>query len=230
MIHRRQPWEISIEEAELFCKRFKGYYEDSMHKFLGGEPTAIPPEKFYKLIDIFVDHGRKIKLLSNGFNLLGLKKSYLTKFSSIELNDHGINHDHITDCFRYLKTFYKGELYSRIQNKHYNLGEVRKHCVPGVPCESIMNPPVLCRGVMYPCCVHPSGELWNNDWETREALIEAGWGLDNPDVADVLVNWRDNLPLKIYGECNDNCWVLRRVNVNVDKVPITLKHNDVIKR
>ncbi len=230
MIHRQEKWEISPDEAELFCERFEGHYTDSMHKFLGGEPTAIPEEKLYEIIDVFVNHKRKIKLLSNGFNLLGLKKSYLTKFSSIELNDHGINHDHVTECFRYLKPFFRGELYSRIQNKHYNLGEARKHCIPSSPCESIMNPPVLCRGVMYPCCVHPSSELWNNDWETREALIEHGWSLDNSHVAEVLVNWEHNLPEKLLLECSNNCWVPRRLNVEVDKQRITLKSNDVIKK
>jgi len=54
IINRRKAWNISTEEAELYCERFKGHYTNSIHKLLGGETTAMPPEKLYAIIDVFV--------------------------------------------------------------------------------------------------------------------------------------------------------------------------------
>ena len=230
VISHREKWDMPASEARLFCERFEGHYVNSVHKLLGGETTAMPPEKLYAIIDVFREHGRTLKLLSNGFNILGLDKDYLNKLDFIELNDHGINHDHLVECFRYLKTFYKGKLFRRRQDAHYDLGYAREHCKPGFPCNSFMNPPVLCRGVMYPCCTHPGVELWNNNWEMSDSLKKAGWGLDNPNVANALKNWKNTTPKYVVDQCSYNCWVPRRLSVRVSLKPITLKPNDVIKK
>jgi hypothetical protein len=230
IISHREKWDIPVSEAKLFCERFEGHYTNSIHKLLGGETTAMPSQRLYDIIDVFVEHDRKLKILSNGFNIFGLEKEYLNKLDSIELNDHGINHDHVVECFKYLKTFYEGELVRRTQDEHYNLGEARKHCIPGDPCNSFMNPIVLSRGVMYPCCIHPGVELWNNNWDMSDALRKAGWGLDNPNVASVVANWKNTVPKYVIDQCSNNCWVPRRLNKGVVLKQITLKKNDVIKK
>ena len=230
IISHRETWNMPVSEAELFCERFKGHYENSEHKLLGGETTAMPLDNLYGIIDVFVQHNRKLKILSNGFNIMGIDEDYLNKFHAIELNDHGINHDHVVDCLKYLKKVFKGKLLRRAQTKHYNLGYALEHCFPGKPCNSIMNPPVLCQGVMYPCCIHPGLELWDNTWNLRDSLKETGWGLDNPNVAQVLANWKNSMPAYAIDRCTNHCWVSRRTKKIGPLKPITLKKNDVIKK
>ena len=123
----------------------------------------MPLSKLYGIIDVFTKHNRKLKLLTNGFNILGMSPSYLNKFQCIELNNHGINEEHIMLCERHLGQVYDGEIVMRTQKRHYNLEEAQKHCIPGDPCVSLLNPPVLYRGIMYPCCIHPGVELWNRN-------------------------------------------------------------------
>lgn len=230
IISHREKWDMPESEARLFCERFKGHYEESVHKLLGGETTAMPPEKLYAIIDVFNEYGRSLKLLSNGFNIMGLSKDYLKKLDYIELNDHGINHDHVAECFKYLKTFYKGKLIRRQQSEHYDLGKAQETCFPGAPCNSIMNPPVLCRGVIYPCCIHPGVELWSNNWGMSNSLKQAGWSLENPDVADVLKRWKQTIPDYVIESCNSRCWVSRRIKNRPPMHPITLKKNDVVRK
>lgn len=230
-VGRREKWDMPASEAELFCERFKGYYEESTHKIMGGETTAMPPEKLYAIIDVFHNNNRRLKLLTNGFNIFGLDKNYLKKFYFIEMNDHGINHKHIMDCHKYLKTFYSGETKIRTVYNHYDLGATRLTCFEGSPCdESIMRPPMLCRGVIYPCCIHPGTELWNNNWKMSEALKAAGWSLENPDVCKVTENWRETIPAYVMDQCMHNCWIPRRCRQMGRSVRISLKPNDVIKK
>jgi len=221
---------MSVSEAELFCERFQGHYEESTHKLLGGEPTAMPPEKLYALIDIFHNDDRKLRMLTNGFNIIGLDKDYLNKFDCIELDDHGINHKHIIDCIRHLKTFYRGKIEKRLVVGHYDLEATRRTCLPGNWCWSIMAPPILCRSVVYPCCIHPGMELWNNNWEMSAALKAAGWNLENPDIAKVMSNWVQTLPAYVKDQCSNHCWVPRRCRETGETRMITLKSNDVIRR
>lgn len=229
-LSRRERWEITAEEVELFCTRFEGYYVDSTHKLLGGETTAIPPKKLYAIIDGFQRYDRKLKLVTNGFNIHGLDKAYLNKIGKIELNDHGVNRTHIKDCYNYLKGFYRGDIRRRSQLVHYDLDYARlKTTSGGEMCDSIMNPPTLYQGVVYPCCVLPAVELWNNNWKMREALTDAGWSLQNPSVCEVMVNWETTLPDYVKDQCRNYCWKPRNPAIGHKKT-ITLKQNDMIRK
>jgi len=217
---------MQVEDAWLFCKRFEGHYEDSVHKLLGGETTAMPFDVLYEIINVFTRYNRKLKLLTNGFNLLNMSPQYLNKFQSIELNNHGINETHIMECQSHLSDIYDGEVIMRTQKRHYDLEEARNHCIPGTPCVSMMNPPVLYRGVMYPCCIHPGMELWNRDTKMSESLLNAGWSLTNPAVAQVVA--KGVIPDYVVDQCSYHCWVPRRITGKRVKSLITLKPNDVI--
>jgi hypothetical protein len=221
---------MSADDAELFCERFKGHYTESTHKILGGEPTATPPDIFYEVVDVFYNDNRKLKMLTNGFNILGLDPAYLNKFECIEFDDHGINHRHVLDCIRHLKTFYTGKIEKRSVPAHYNLEATRKTCIPGDWCWSIMAPPILFQNVIYPCCIHPGMELLNNNQEMKTSLIDAGWSLDNPDVCTVMENWEQTIPDYVKDQCSHHCWIPRRCSKTGESKIITLKPNDVIKR
>ena len=217
---------MTVEDAYLFCKRYEGHYTDSVHKLLGGETTDMPMDELYSIIDVFAKHGRRLKMLTNGFNLLNMSTRYLNRFESIELNNHGINEDHVKLCERHLSHVYNGEVIMRTQKRHFNLEEAQKHCIIGEPCVSLLNPPVLFRGIMYPCCIHPGLELWNRDTKMSEALLSAGWGVMNPDVAQVVAS--GIIPEYVRKQCSTNCWVPRRIDTKLPKTLITLKPNDVI--
>lgn len=221
---------MSPEEAELFCERFSGHYEESTHKLLGGEPTAMPPEKLYALVDVFHNHNRKLKMLTNGFGILGLDESYLNKFECIEFDDHGINRKQVLNCIKHLKTFYLGKIEKRTVATHYNLEATRKTCFQGSWCWSIMAPPILFQGVIYPCCIHPGMELLNNNRDMRMALIESGWSLENPDVCAIMEKWAQTIPDYVKNQCSNHCWIPRRCRKVGETRIITLKPNDVIRR
>lgn len=233
-IHRRKKWEVSLDEIELFCKRLKGFSEGSFHRLLGGEPTALPIQKLYDIIDIFSSYNREVHLLTNGYNVMGIDKPHLDKIGLIEFDDHGINEKHIANCIKYLKNInYSGKIITRIQRTHYDLiyarqRESNRKIKREEGCPSIMSPPTFNERVIYPCCNGPNLEFYNNDTRMREELIAKGWSIDNPQLVDVLRKWKRNLPPYFEDQCLNHCW---QPNVRSEKkARITKKPHDVISK
>jgi len=232
LIERRTKWEIPLEEVELFCKRFDQVGLDKFVVLSGGEPTALPVETFNAMMDVFHRYRRKVIVLTNGYNLFGVSQSALQKASMIKLDDHGINHRHILDCVKYLKTFYRGHIRHIKTLYHYDLAKARKleinkggHCDRNTLRTKIEV--LIKQGVVYPCCAMASFDLYNNDLRMEEELTKAGWTLTNPNVLNVVKNWAKTLPEYVIHQCRDGCWWPRK---HVGKVTITLKPNDVIRK
>ena len=226
---RQRKWEIPIGDVELFCDRFRGIGESNNHRLTGGEPTALPAEKFEEIVEIFTSNDRRVTLITNGYDLMGISKGCLNKIGTIFLNDHGINHDHIESCIRYLKPFYKGAIKREVNTYHYNLWEAMKHPVnKNKKCGMWMRLPTLLQGVIYPCCNMPLIGRVDRNPRIREEFIKAGWVLTNPKVVRVLRNWRKTVPRYAVDQCLNNCWQPKpQVGGRFD---ITSKPNDVIKR
>lgn len=228
---RKEKWEMPLDTVERFCEVFRGIGEKTTYvRLLGGEVTALPIEKVEEIIDILYNNNRKMWLLTNGFNLLGISKKHINKIQYITLDDHGINHKHVSTCLNYLKGFYTGKAYRMVVKTHYNLETAIKHpSNQGLACKPLKNFVVdltFYRSAIYPCCNGPGIEAYNKTTILNEALIDAGWTLHNSDVLNTLNNWRKTLPTTFMEMCLNHCW---KPHWRIDaKTAITLKSNDVI--
>jgi MoaA/NifB/PqqE/SkfB family radical SAM enzyme len=226
-------WDAPLDEVELFCRRFDGIAMDKYTHLSGGEPTAIDEDKFAEMINIFHRYNRLLVLVSNGYNIFGIDQNILKKIDIIKLDDHGINHDHIEDCVRYLKSFYEGKIHPIETLIHYDLARTRRLSInQGELCnrETLrMKIEVLIkRGVIYPCCAMASFDQYNKDKRLEEELVKAKWVLDNRNIVDTLKSWKITLPQYAWDQCIYSCWWPYKQILGGTE--ITLKPNDVIKK
>ena len=40
----------------------------------------------------------------------------------------------------------------------------------------------------------------------RDSLNKAGWNVNNPNLKDVIINWRDTVPSEVVRMCVLECW------------------------
>ncbi len=226
-------WEAPLEEVELFCKRFDGVAMDKYTHLSGGEPTALDVDKFSEMIEILHGYNRLLILVTNGYNIFGIDKNTLKRINIIKLDDHGINHEHVEDCVRYLKTFHQGSVYPIRGLVHYDLGRTRRLAInQGELCHMktlrLRIEVLIKRGVIYPCCAMSSFDLYNKDTRLEEELTKAKWTLENRNILDTLENWKTTLPQYAWDQCVYACWwPHKRI---LGGTEITLKPNDVIKK
>jgi len=186
-------------------------------------------DKLEEIIETFYSYGRKrISLLTNGYNIMGMEPKWLNKIEVINLDDHGINHEHIIKCYEYLKKAYKGKVQILEVLKHWNWDEARKHPrnILIKPCKAMMRSPSPYRGVIYPCCMSMHTDGMRKDMKGINALRSVGWTFHNPNVAETLRNWRTTLPKYILEKCLADC--PRPYDDICRGKLITLKDNDVI--
>lgn len=228
-IFRRRKWDISIDDLVLFCERFKGIGENNLHCITGGEITVIPVEKIEQIIDVLSSYKRIIKILTNGFNLMGISKETINKVDTIDLGDHGINHKLIDECKKHLRSFYKGSFGVVSSEVHYDLEAARHHPINKVKqCNFMMRTLSLYGSTIYPCCAIPYVMVFNNNTLIRDELVKAGWTINNENIINTLRNWRETLPKYVIDQCKNNCW---HPNYAIGgKTKITLKPNDIIKK
>lgn len=226
---RRNKWDESPDTIELFCERFKGIGETDPHRLSGGEPTAMSLSVLEEIIEVLYNHGRrKIFILTNGYELMGLNLKTLNRVHSISLDDHGVNSDLIEKCVKYLKQFYTGKHEVIKVYKHWDWNCARQHPenVVKEPCKAMMRSPSVYRGAVYPCCMSMHTDGMRGDGEANRVLREAGWTFTNPDIVKTLRNWRTTLPPYILEKCLTDC---PRPHDDVcGGADITLKQNDVI--
>ena len=232
-VERRRKWEVSIEDAKLFCERFKGVSNHKAVTLMGGEPTALPLEKLHAIIKIMSDYNRKVILFTNGYNLLSINKNLVKKCFQITLVDHGINHAHIMRCKEYLKTFYEGTVRRKLVLYHYDLDSIRKLEInKGKRCQTpIMKSNVeivVLKGVVYPCFAMTAIEKLNNTTKLSEELIGSGWFLKNPSLIRIIRDFKHTLPSHIMEQCLNNCSCPNDSAMPGKK--ITLKPHDAIMK
>jgi len=187
----------------------------------------LPVDRLTAIIHVFAEYGRKMMMITNGYNLLGLDIEHLNKIQGVVLDDHGINHDHIEKCRRYLKKVYGGTVKTLYHPVHWNLEDAMKHpSNRGRQCRSMIRTPMVVKKVVYPCCNMYPIEQMRRDPQITSSLVEAGWTLDNPQVVETLRRWRKTLPQYVREQCLNHSW---RPNMKVGRsVEITLKPHDRI--
>jgi len=226
---RRQKWELSLDDLTLFCERFEGVGNDSLHFLSGGEPTLLPVDKLVQVVDILHNHNRRIALFTNGYNLMGIPKQTINKISHIRLDNHGINEAHIHDCIKYLKTFYRGKVEPITVKTHWDTEPAKKRKHNGRQCSMWMTIIPLLGETLFTCCNMPCLMLQSNNTKIGDALNGAGWTIHNENVVDTIRNWRTTIPKYVINECLNNCYH-PNINVGQGRTPITLKPYSVIKK
>lgn len=235
-LDRHKPYEISLSDIKVFCEKFKGIGEggEGMHRLTGGEFTAIPVKKIEEIIELFHSHNRRVWLMTNGFNVMGIRKSVLEKISKITLDDHGINTDLIMKVNKYLRINFKKFRKKRVNIKHtkshYDLHSDRRIAIKGIKCHRWLRAPVLFKGVFYPCCTLPCLEMFDKNEFIREALISVGWELDCSNLISNIKNWRETLPDYVNNQCKYKCWEPQLRHKKRVRYPITLKERDRIEK
>lgn len=226
---RRDKWDTSLRDVRLLCRRFKGIDEGRLHRLAGGEPTAMPLGRLEAIIDTLHSHGRPVSMLTNGYNLMGMKHEYLNELRQIVLDDHGINHDHIMSCMRWLKKVYKGRALVMTVTHHYDFEMAMGHPLnlKDAPCRAIMRSPSLFREAIYPCCASYQVEMMEKTTRLNRELRRAGWSMRSADVVETLRNWRETLPEYFWELCFKRCF--KPQDGVGTKKQITLKPNDVIR-
>jgi len=230
-IFRRTKWELSLDDLELFCERFKGIGEGNYHILTGAETTTMPVEKIHDIINMLYSYGRTMKLRTNCFNLLELDPNYLRKIYKIYLADHNINSELIDECHKYLRnlSISKSAIVIEHTHTHYNLREIRGHPYTlGKHCEIWMRDLELIGKIIYPCCNMPWLMAGNNDIRIQNELKRVGWTTENEDVVEVVRNWRKSIPEYVVDQCLNHCFL--PLPEDAKKVKITRKPHDKIRR
>jgi len=128
-------------------------------------------------------------------------------FDRIILDEHRSNRERI----RYLKK-YLGDLRHRNfivhpMLYHQDLESLIGYKVtPGPNCREWLNSVAIKGAVVYPCCMLPWLEEWSPPLDMTDDLISSGFTFDNPELPELLENWRDHIPDSVYRRCLLTCW------------------------
>ena len=227
---RRDKWDVKPETIELLCERFKGIGETDPHRLAGGESTAMPLDTLEEIIEILYNHNRPVWLLTNGYDLMGLNQRCLNMITDINLDDHGINHEHVMTCIHYLKEKFNGTvgIVEALVHEDWNCARKHPDNITAEPCDGMMRSPTTYREAIYPCCLSMHTDVMREDMHSNTVLKDAGWTFHNPNIVNVLKNWRTTLPPYVHHKCLTDC---PRPHTDIcGGSVITLKPNDVIYR
>lgn len=227
-IWRREKWELPLSDLELFCKRFEGVGESDHHQLTGGETTFMPIYKVENYIDLLNHYGRKISLETNGYNLLSISKKYLNMIDLIILDNHGINEKLINECKLFLGRHFKGIVQNINVKYHYDLTIIREEeRNKEKVCNLWMRDISMLDKVIYPCCVMPYLQVFDNNTKIKDLLIRNGWTIENPGVAEAMKNWEYTVPKYLIDQCYYHCF--RPDFRSEKKVYITKKDIDIVR-
>lgn len=220
-LFRRKAFIVQPEEVEKFCYVLAGIGEQNIHLLQGGEITALPVDIIVRYIEIFQSFGRKVGLRTNGYNVTGIPIDILNQLECIYLNSHGTNQEAVDHCHYHLSKHYDGKVIIEQNFYHRDLDSLVDNGMgtieQGIKCSYLLATLTSIPPVIYPCC--NSWALMNalNSSIMRDALIDAGWTLDNPMLIDTFIHWRQTLPRIFYEVfCADSCYL----NLSCEEIPL----------
>ncbi len=210
-LFRKNLFMIQPEEIEKYCHVLAGIGERDLHLLQGGEITVLPVDMIVRYIEIFYAYGRKVGLRTNGYNLTGIPIGILNQLEFIFLNSHGTNQEAINHCYDYLTKHYVGKVIMEQNYHHRDLDSLVNHGIgtieQGLKCDHLLSTLTSIPPVIYPCC--NGWALMNalNSSSMRDALVDAGWTLNNPRLIETFSDWRQTLPSIFFKAfCADSCY------------------------
>lgn len=193
-----------ISSIEKFLDLMDGYRPKYWIRLSGGETTLCGPEYLEEVCEVVHQHGRNISLLTNGARMLECDPDW---FEFIHLDEHIINHDLIQKIRREFKKSGFKRYQVWVTKEHRDLELQRTdHITDGLNCSANMEAISMWRDTVYPCCVLPFLDGWNNNTLVRESLHEAGWSLENDNLVETMENWMNTLPENAIHACETQCW------------------------
>lgn len=201
---RWEPHTTPLKSIETFLNRIDGYRPKHWIRLSGGETTLCGPEYIENICEMVHQHGRNISLLTNGARMLELDPHW---FEFIHLDEHLVNHDLINEIRRHFKKVGFKRYQVWVTKEHRDLDLQRKdHITEGLRCSAHMEAITLWRDTVYPCCVLPFLDGWNNNTKVRESMIAAGWTITNPNLVETMKDWRNTLQADAVFACHTQCW------------------------
>jgi len=201
-----RPRQTDLEYVELWLDKLAEFQPEYWVRLTGGEPTLAGPEYLEECAEIVHRHQRNCSLLTNGARFLECDPWW---FEQITFDNHVVNQPHIDRCIEYLeREGYPSSQWKVSTNTvHRDLEAQRAdHITDGWHCKDMMANLSLWRNVVYPCCVIYYLDGWEETNEIRDSLIAAGWHVYNPDLLEVVRDWRNTLPKEALYHCVTSCW------------------------
>lgn len=201
---RAERYTQPVKYVRKFLDLIDGYRPKYWLRLSGGESSLCGPEYLKLLTELSHEHNRNISLLTNGARADEIDPHW---FDFIHLDEHIVNKDKIYSVAEY----YKSVGFKRFQilttKIHRDLGLQRKHHITkGLRCEAWLEAISLWRDTVYPCCVLPFLDGWNNNTVIRDSLIENGWSINNPDLVDTIKRYVHTIPDEVVYACRYQCW------------------------
>ena len=195
---------LNVEKALWYLASVDAY---EVVTLTGGEPTAADLDTLRHLSRIIRWNKLRVCLYTNGFRL---KEIGPNTFDYIVLDDHGINSEDIKAAIEYLEENRFKNYYVIETKRHRDYGEALRRSMtsPGVHCWGWLQP-TLWLDIVYPCCHMAQMEGWGNDTVIRDSLRRHGWTVNNPDLAEVMKDWRNTIPAEVIKKCLFSCWKYR---------------------
>lgn len=200
---RDTPYVMPPEMLDEFLSNISDYNPDYWIRLEGGEVSTVPHDTLLKYIEIIHSHGRKVDTLSNGYKLLDYPADL---FDYVMLDEHIQNQELIKKIVKYYDNNGYENYLIHPMHHHIDLGLQRKNnTAPGVKCRNWMDRITLYKGVIYPCCMSPFLEGWDNKICQTPALIKAGYTYNNKHLTELINNWEKHIPEEAINTCINGC-------------------------
>lgn len=198
------PYVMPLRELDIFLKNMDGYLPEKPVRLSGGEPTTVGSEVLWSYAKTVKKHKRRLEILTNGYGLLSVD---VNVFDRIILDEHISNQDRIKQIRRHLLKLKHRNWIIYPMHYHQDINTMINNSVTDGPkCREWMNSITLTGGVVYPCCMLSLLETWIPPEDITKDLIEAGYTYDNPDLPELLTNWKEHIPTSVYKRCLLTCW------------------------
>ena len=189
-----------LPEMKKFLNVVRELYPSCQVHLTGGEPTLY--EGIEKVAKMIKEFGLDVDMLTNG-----ARRVDLTYFDNVYIDDHGVNREDVKRFSEHCKKYPHLNWGVKDKRWHRDTALVREGIITkGARCESWMRSIMLQEDVIYPCCNMPFIDTWRGGDEIERAFRDAGWHVNNPDVADYVRRWRETVPALAFKVCTLECW------------------------
>lgn len=204
---RDEPREIDLEDLNQALGQIVTLDHFEVATLTGGEPTAINIDKLFLIARAIRLKGLKVCIYTNGYRI---KEIGPNKFDYIVLDDHGTNTEDIKSAIEYFKEnrYKKYYVIETKWHRDYDLALRESRTSPGVHCWGWLQPTIWL-DVVFPCCHMAQMEGWDNDTILRDSLRKARWVTNNPNLGEVMQDWRNTIPAEVIKKCLFSCWKYR---------------------
>lgn len=221
--YRDKPRIQSLENIENFARAIEGWEKERYVRLSGGEPMMCGADHLHKTADILHKYGRFVSLLTNCYRFEDVDPF---RFDQVILDDHTpINKELLEKGVKRMERFRYDtwEVWDSTRHRDLELqrqgrkGDLSK----GLRCLAWMDTIALWRDVVYPCCNMYYLEGWTRSDRISRALRKAGWTVENPELLNTLINWRETIPGEAIKTCLLSCWTggpIKWVDVTTDSL------------